>query len=163
MRERLRKPNMGGVLALLLFGVFAVCILSVLLTGADAYRRLSARDRDSFDRRTAAQYLTTRVRQGDRAGLLWVEEFGGGTALVLAEDIDGERYLTRVYCWDGAVRELFSAADGGFSPEDGEILMAAQRLCFSLEGSLLTVELTAPSGTCQRLTLYLRSGEGAAA
>ena len=35
MRERERKPDMGGLLVLLLLGVFAVCVLSVLLTGAE--------------------------------------------------------------------------------------------------------------------------------
>ena len=43
-----RKPiqhQMDGLIALLLFGVFAVCVLAVLLTGADAYRRLTERDR----------------------------------------------------------------------------------------------------------------------
>ena len=35
---------MGGLLVLLLLGVFAVCVLSVLLTGAEGYRRLTERD-----------------------------------------------------------------------------------------------------------------------
>lgn len=50
---------MGGLLALLLLLVFAVCVLSVLLTGADTYQTLTRRDQDSYDRRTAAQYLAT--------------------------------------------------------------------------------------------------------
>ena len=58
MKENKRKAD--AVLVLLLFGVFAVCILSVLLTGADAYRRLAERDEMSYDRRIAGQYLTTR-------------------------------------------------------------------------------------------------------
>lgn len=57
---------MGGLLALLLLLVFAVCVLSVLLTGAGTYQTLTRRDQDSYDRRTAAQYLATRVRQADR-------------------------------------------------------------------------------------------------
>ena len=53
MKENKRKAD--AVLVLLLFGVFAVCILSVLLTGADAYRRLAERDEMSYDRRIAGQ------------------------------------------------------------------------------------------------------------
>ena len=41
MRERLRKPDIGGLLALLLLGVFAVCVLSVLLTALGLYHRLA--------------------------------------------------------------------------------------------------------------------------
>ena len=43
---------MDTLLALLLFGLFSVCVLAVLLTGADAYRRLTRRDRLAFDSRT---------------------------------------------------------------------------------------------------------------
>lgn len=44
MRERTGKTNMGSLLALLLLLVFAVCVLSVLLTGADTYQALTKRD-----------------------------------------------------------------------------------------------------------------------
>ena len=80
MREHFRKPNMGGLLALLLLGVFAICILSVLLMGADAYQRLVDRDLGSYDRRTAAQYVSARVRQGDRLDGVSVRALDGGDA-----------------------------------------------------------------------------------
>ena len=48
---------MDTLLALLLFGLFSVCVLAVLLTGADAYRRLTQRDRLAFDSRTCTQYV----------------------------------------------------------------------------------------------------------
>lgn len=80
---------MGGLLALLLLLVFAVCVLSVLLTGADTYQTLTRRDQDSYDRRTAAQYLATRVRQADRADGVAVADFQGCDALELTETIDG--------------------------------------------------------------------------
>ena len=36
MREKRVKHHIDGLVALLLFGVFAACVLVVLLTGADA-------------------------------------------------------------------------------------------------------------------------------
>ena len=39
-----RKHQIDGLLALALLGLFAVCILAVLLSGARTYRRLAARD-----------------------------------------------------------------------------------------------------------------------
>ena len=48
--------HLDGLIALLLFGVFAVCVLAVLLTGASAYQRLT------------------------------VEPFGGRDALILTEE-----------------------------------------------------------------------------
>ena len=176
---------MGGLLALLLFGVFAVCVLSVLLTGADAYRRLTDRDQASYDRRTAAQYIATRVRQADAAGggprvcmagafdgEMPVNGVGmwptGGDTLFLEEAIDGELYYTRIYYYDGYIRELFSSADAALAPEDGEKVLAARGLTFDwgpggAPGSLLTAELTDADGGVERVVLSLRSGrEGAA-
>lgn len=159
MRTNARKRNINALAVLLLFGLFAVCILSVLLTGADAYRRLAQRDQLSYDRRTAGQYLSTRVRQADRLGQVSVTDFGGTDALVFTEEIAGEDYETLVYCYDGYLRELFALAEGDFLPEDGEKVLQAQSLSLSLDGHLLTAELVGPAGETQDLTLLLRSGE----
>lgn len=163
MRKTNRKHNLSGALVLLLFAVFAVCILSVLLTGADTYQRLTARDHDSYNRRTAVQYIATKVRQADRQGAVSVCSFEGRDALVLAEEIDGETYLTRIYYHDGYLRELFSSADGEMLPEDGEkILEAAGFLACANEPAdgQLSLRIQAPDGTWQELTLCLRSGKG---
>ena len=162
MKTGQNKRKIDNLLVLLLFSVFAVCILSVLLTGADIYQRLSSRDQHSYDRRTAAQYLTTRVRQADRLGDMCIERFETQDALVFTEVIDGNTYETLVYCYDGYLRELFVAADGSFLPEDGEKVLAAQDLTIRQAGQLLDMELTGPSGEVQALHLYLRSREGAA-
>ena len=162
MRTRQNKRRADALLVLLLFGVFAVCILAVLLTGADAYKRLSQRDQNSYDERTAGQYLTTRVRQADRLGGVEVASFQGVDTLILTEEIEGEAYETRVYCYDGYLRELFTAADGDFYPEDGEKVLKAEGLALIREGRVLTAELTDGEGHLRQITLYLRSGEGAA-
>ena len=161
--RREKDHALNGLLALLLFGVFAACVLSVLLTGADVYQRLTERDHSSYESRTAAQYLATRVRQADRSGGVTVGTFGTSDALELWEDVGGEAYLTRVYCYDGWLRELFSGADGDFAPADGEKVLEADGLTLTLspEG-LLTAELTDGEGVSQQVCLYLRSGEEAA-
>ena len=69
MKKKTTQHHIDALAALLLFGVFAVCVLAVLLSGADAYQRLTRRDQNAFDRRTAAQYLATRgVRRGALPG-----------------------------------------------------------------------------------------------
>lgn len=164
-----KRTHISELLALLLLGVFAACVLTVLLSGARAYRRLTVRDDTVYDRRTAAQYLTTRVRQADAAGLVSVRDFTdsetavSGNTLVLTEIIEGTPYATLVYCHDGYLRELFSDGSWEPSPEDGEKVLEAQSSAFTQsEDGLLTVELTAPDGTVERLFLALRSGEEAA-
>lgn len=160
MKQR-KSYQMDGLLALLLFVVFAVCILSVLLAGANAYHRLTDRDRASYTTRTAVQYLSTRVRQADCADTVRVAPFGTGSdavrALVLTDEIEGTPYETRVYCYDGYIRELFSAAGEPLTPADGEKVLEAQSLDFRMEGALLTAEIIAADGTAERAVLTLRS------
>lgn len=173
MREQ-RTQKLGSLLALLLLGVFAVCILLVLLTGANDYGALVERDSTAFSRRTAAQYLATKVRQADAAGAVRVGDFqdglpenaaasAEGDTLYLTETVNGAAYCTRIYCQDGYLREQFSEADAPLAPEDGEKILEAEclRLTQETAGGPITAELTEADGQTTRLVLSLRSGEGA--
>lgn len=142
----------------MVFGVFAVCVLAVLLTGAGAYRRLTARDEASWERQTRGQYIAARVRQADRAGCVTAAEFAGRPALRLAEE---SGYVTWVYCYEGWLMELYASGEAELWPEDGTRLLAASWLDVSLEDGLLEVEVSGPEGETERLYLGLRSGEGA--
>ena len=143
--------------ALLTLTLLALCLLAVLLAGAGTCRRLTERGRASGDSRTAAQYLATRVRQADAAGTVSLEPFGTGNALVLEEA--GCR--TWVYCYDGWLRELFTAEDAAVALEDGERLLEAESLTFSWQEGCLTADITA-GGTPETVILGLRSGGEAA-
>lgn len=136
MKERSTKIT--DLLALTVFAVFALCVLLVLLSGARVYRETVRRSEENFMRRTAAQYVTTRVYQAESVR---VEEFGGCEALVIPETVDGETYLTRVYCHDGYIRELYCAEKSALSPADGEKVLKADSLQFSVTQDLLTVQL----------------------
>ena len=140
------------LLALTVFAAFAVCALVVLLSGAQVYQRLVQRGEDSFRLRTASQYVTTRVRQ---AGNVTVADFDGCEALCIQEEIDGKVYVTRIYCYDGFLRELFCAQSAELSPEDGEKIMEAERMSFSQNEDLLTVSVDN-----QNVILQLRGKAG---
>lgn len=140
------------LLALLVFGVFALCVAAVLLTGGRAYQTLTQRDSQANSRRVAVRYITTRFQQAPAAR---VEDFCGLQALTVREEINGKTYITRVYCHEGTVRELFSAAGAQVAPGDGEIVLEAEELTFSQKDSLLTAAVTLPDGSSQRMLLYL--------
>ena len=153
------KTKMTDLLGLLVFAVFSLCMLALLLTGVKAYENMVHKGRESYDRRTAAQYLSTRVRQG---GWVEVEDFDGCQALVTREEVDGTVYLTRIYCYDGYIRELFAAESTQVHPDDGEILLAAGDLDFSVDDEILTVEITHPDGEVQQLFFWLPKWKEAA-
>lgn len=145
-----KSSRITDVFALVVFGVFALCVLLVLLTGAGVYRRLVESGSKSYQDRTAVQYVATRVRQAETVA---VEDFWGCQALTLREELDGEGYITRIYCYDGYLRELFCEEAASLLPEDGEQVLEAEAFQASLDGELLTVQVDS-----REVTLYLRSG-----
>jgi len=160
MKDRNGKLSVDGVLALVLFGIFALCVLAVLLLGARGYQRLTERGQDSYNRRTAVQYITTRVHQGDTLSAVSIGSVGSAEALELTETIDGVQYITRVYYHDGYIRELYSSASLSFQPGDGELILPAAGLDFTLEDGLLTAEITEADGKTVEVCVALRSKGG---
>lgn len=158
MKQTTPNRKLTDLAALLVLGVFSLCQLLVLLTGADVYGRLVDRGREDYARRTAVQYLATRIHQADQKAVT-LEDFDGQTALVLREEIGGSAYITRIYCRDGWLWELFTPEGGSFSPEDGQRLTEVKSVSFSLEESLLSAVVSFSDGTAEEISLYLRTGE----
>ena len=162
MNERSEKRSISGLAALILLGVFAAGILTVLLTGARAYKGLTGRDAVSYDSRTCVQYLANKVRQAPAPDAVVLSDFGEGDCLLIREQIDGSEYWTQVYCHDGWIMELFTVADAGLAPEDGEKILPARNLAVERSGNLLRLDIVDGNGTENTVLLTLRGGEGAA-
>lgn len=145
------------VLTLVLFAVLAVCMILVLLTGTRVYKRLTDRGQDSYEKRTVPLYIATKVRQADCAGGVMTEQSEGIDVLQLNEWIDGVSYITRIYCYDGYVRELFTAEESSFNPVAGERILPAEEVNFSLEDGCLRITVRQENGTTSEQLLTLRS------
>ena len=142
--------------------MFAVCVLLVLLTGAQTYRAQTERDDASWQRRTGVQYVAAKLRHADEAGAI---SFSGGDgapwydAMNLRETYDGQEYVTSIYYYDGYLRELFTVAGGVYAPEDGEAVLAVQGLQFGWDGKRVEVVCTDANGEVSRVFLSPRCGE----
>ena len=141
----MKHQKTNSLPGLLVFGLFALCLLLVLLTGAKVYRQTLADTEAASETRTKLQLLSTKVRQSPDAQ---PGTFDGCPALILREDIDGECYVTYLYVHEGFLRELFCPEGAVLTAGDGEILLPAQVLAVSRRGRLLTV-------TIDGHTLYL--------
>ena len=161
MKEYTTKRSVSGLAALLLLGVFGASVLLVLLTGANVYRTVTRRDQLSYDRRTCTQFVTTSVRQASSGRAVRVERFGDSDALVIERGVQGETYLTRIYCHDGWLMQLFAARSDTFAPEDGESILPVEEMTVRREGDLLRVTFWLDGQTSQ-VSLYLHGGEGEA-
>lgn len=154
----IQKQNLSGLIVLVLFGVFAVCILAVLLSGTSVYDRLVERDEKAFDARTAAQYLSTRIHSAVSADAISLTEVGGSHAIRMQEFYGDEEYQTLLYCREGWLYELFMEADADIEPEAGERILPAEKIEGTIEEGLLTVLLTDKSGE-QTIMIALRGEE----
>ena len=152
-RERENNHLIESLAALLLFGVFAACVLSVLLTGAKVYKGLAQRDQYRYQRRTGSQYLATRVRQAE--GPVTITDLQGTPALAFDQEEGGEVYTTWVYCYDGWLMELYAQPGSGMGPEDGAQVLPAEDLELSREDGLLRAALCYDGGERADLALYL--------
>ena len=159
MEKSSGKRSISGLAALILLGVFAAGILTVLLSGAASYKGLTERDAISYDRRTCVQYLANKVRQAPAPGSVVLSDFGDSDSLLIREEINGHEYWTQVYCHDGWIMELFTAADAGLLPQDGERILPAHSLSFELNGNLLQLSITDENGVESSVLLALRGRE----
>ena len=156
MKMDQNEEKISGLAALLLFAVFAVCVMLVLLTGAKIYERLVQRDQAVYDCRTAVNYLAAKIRQSDQVN--WISE-KDNEMLVITEEIEGMVYETRIYCHEGWLYELFTIGGGENLPEEGIMVLPAEKLWVSVENGFVCVVITDAKGNEQELKLSLRSGK----
>lgn len=141
-----RRHSVSGAYVFLLLGMFALLSMLLVLLGAQAYRSGVERTERLRQTRVLQAFVRNAVRGEDARGAIGVEELEGIPVLTVTSQWDEERYVRYLYCYDGQLRELFTAERNGFRPEDGEGICDAARFQPVLEGGLLTVEVTDDSG-----------------
>ena len=127
MREG--KHAVNGLLTFLIYGIFALFSLLLVVIGARVYKNIVSNCRqfvstgnENTEIRSSFSYVANKVRMSTRAsGSVCIEEKDGLEVLVLASAVEG--YETRIYYYDGALRELYQASEQPLSPGMGEKLM----------------------------------------
>lgn len=141
---------------MLLFLAFVLCALLTVLISGKVYENINTRMNENYTGSVALNYIANKVRQGDGAGLITLEEIEGQTVLQLAQNVNGEQYVTWIYFHDGQIKELFTDVNSGLGLSDGMTILACNGLAMTKSDSLLTIETTGEGGGC--LLLSLRSG-----
>ena len=143
----------------LLFFLFACCMFFVLISGAKSYKNVTAVMEEQFSVNTCISYVTAKVRHYDYEGAVTIGEIGDTDALLFREKIDGEDYLTYLYCYDGSLMELFCSADMEVHPFDGQQIMELDSLELSTENDLIHFSCKI-NGKQADASVFLQSGEG---
>lgn len=157
MREQTHRVN--GVLMLVVYGIFALFSLLLVVVGARVYRNIVSTGQKNMQTRAAFSYVAGKLRMSTRpAGSLELREENDITILVLGTPTEG--YETRIFYYDGAIRELYQASDQEFVPEMGEKIVDASDFCIEItgEGNLL-LKVTDLEGRTRSLHLYIE-GKG---
>ena len=158
-----RSHTTGKLIWILLSFAFAACVIASLLQGATVYQRINSVLTEEYGVPTGLSYIQTRVRSADTKGGVRVGSFDGLSALVCPQTVDGQQYVTIIYCYDGSLRELFCQADADFTADGGETLMDMDSLTFSDVGDGL-IKAECSCGTDSgSILLALRSEGGGGA
>ncbi len=133
--------TVSGVFVFLVLGIFAVFSTVMVVLGARAYKATADKAAEHNAQRIASAYVRSMVRSGDGDDGLRVETVKDIPTISMENVYDDELYVTRIYVYDGMLREWFTSAEEEFVPENGESVCAMDEMRAELTGSLLKVSL----------------------
>lgn len=111
MQIKPKNHSIDSLFAFLLLLTFTLFTLMLAGMGSAIYRNGASYLDENYTSRTAVAYVTEKVRQHDVSGSIFMTKVEETPALAFRDTIDGESYLTYVYFYDGALRELFIEED----------------------------------------------------
>ena len=88
------------IFVLTVFVLFVCCLLAAVLAFAKAYKHFGSEIEKRFDTATAQTLVLQKLRSYD-SGAVSVGKQGDTDYLGFSDTIDGESYITYIYCYDG--------------------------------------------------------------
>ena len=154
VRKRHTADSLFSLLLLLIFSIFTLLLAG---TGAMVYKNSAAKLDENYTSRTAVAYVSEKLRQNDRAGAVSFTEVEGCSALALQEDVEGESFVTYIYFYDGALRELFMRASSQPSAALGTAIVKLADFAVTQEDAMMRVTAISPDGNENSILLHVDS------
>lgn len=145
-RRRSVQHGMQGVFVFVLLGLFALMSTLLVLFGAQMYRGTVTHSESNNTNRVLTSYVRSMIRAEDAQDAISIEEMDGVSTIAMREYIGDIEYITRIYGYDGALYEQFTAADRPFKAVNGTKIIEISSFTPKLENGLLTVEMTDAKG-----------------
>jgi len=123
----------GSLLSFILICLFALLSVLNVAVGIQAYEQIIQNTESNTQLRTSISYTANKIRAHDGLGKIESKQEGDIDTLALYQNIEGDDYITYIYCYDGMLYELFTSADTGFDPEQGEALIPLGSFCATVE------------------------------
>ena len=157
MKTARGSHTIAGAFVFLLLGIFAVSATVMVLLGVRFYRAQTEKTRQTGEYRILSSYVRSMVRAQDEEKVVGCDQIDGIDMLTITENYDGWEYITRIYAWDGSLREWFSDAEYPFDPAQGEAICEAQDFHVKLEDGLVHASVTGKSGQTIETVIAIRT------
>ncbi len=141
-----------------LFTVFAATAFLAVLIGAKQYQKTADNMNYNYEVRTAASYITEKIRQSDSSGSISITTLSDVNALAVSTTENDKNYTTYIYYYDGWLRELFVSESAVFSLDAGQKIVEISGFFASYaDNSLLEITFTGTDGTDYPVYLAIHS------
>ena len=138
MKEK-QKHTIDFVFVLLVFCVFTMSSLAVVYIGSHVYAKTADTLEYNFNQMTLADYLQEKIHQNLSIDAIDTMHVEGHDILCLHDSYEGKPYL---YAYKGYVKERLISDEEDVEIEDGENILEADDVTFSIKDSLLTINIT---------------------
>ncbi|PHV70468.1 hypothetical protein CS063_10285 [Sporanaerobium hydrogeniformans] len=146
------------LLMLTILLLFVSTSFIVVKVGADVYKKIVQDMESHFERSTPLLYIATKIRQNDQVGKIELEQKEGQNVLVITEDLEGTRYETWIYNYEGALYEAFIEKGTTIKLSDGMRIMEIHDLKMQqLENQMLNIVVKDKESKELELSLCLKS------
>lgn len=161
MKFMQKKTHMiDFIFPVVLLFIFAVSALVVTLFATNVYQGAVDNSTRNDTARTSLSYITEKIHAGDRDGNVELGSFDGCDAVIISDEINGEKYATYIYVYDGQVKELYAKTNAGFKAENGTKILDVNE--FSMEeinGDMLRFSCTDDKGKTATDLVGIRSSK----
>ncbi len=138
---------LGTAASLLLFLVFAVCMIVIIGAGAGIYSRINEGYEITYGSSAAIKYVSNKIRSSDSCQLL-----DSGNGIVL----ENGSILTVIYKGSGGIYERSVSADSGISAQGGELVVEVDGFAISENEGLYEISVTCGGDT---MSAFVRKGD----
>ena len=132
MKYKATSRVLGTASSLLLFLIFAVCMLVIIGAGAGIYSRINSGHEVTYGSSAAIKYVSNKIRASDSCEII---ADGSGIALT------NGNVLCVIYSGEKGIYERNSSLESGISTDGGELVIETESLAVSEKDGLYEISV----------------------
>ena len=152
------NKKIDTVFVLALITLFAATSFILVLIGAKQYRHITNTMNDNYEVRTTSSYIAEKIRQNDTVSSVSVVTLEGVPSLCIYSVEENITFMTYIYYYDNALRELMVTSSSVFDLSSGqEIIQTGGFVPSMTSPSLLRADVTDTKGNIHTFYFHLHT------